>query len=225
MSEPLYLRRGNDKLGRSIWTWSMPAVTSCGPAPSEYCEQNCYAIGFRRFPTAVRAHERNHALAGDPSRLRQELSRDLRTLRAGSIVRLHVAGDFFDVDYARAWLHLVSDFEHLTFFSYTRAWTDAAICRVLTQLRSRPNISIWASSDWTMRAPPVSWLEARVFRSIEDARDAGYTVCPEQLGMKPSCEACQICWRVPRNSRFRLAFIDHRRLHRAGEGKHSSPAP
>lgn len=224
MSEPLYLRRGNDKLGRSIWTWSMPAVTACGPAPSEYCERSCYAIAFRRFPSVVRVHERNQALTGDLAVFRRELSDDLRTLRAGSVVRLHVAGDFFSANYAKTWLRLVSDFEHLTFYGYTRAWTDPEIRRVLTKLRARPNVSLWASSDWTMRSPPTSWLEARVFPRIDDARSRGYVVCPEQLGMKPSCDICQLCWRVPSDSRFRLAFIDHRQLHRAGEGKHSSPA-
>ena len=127
------------------------------------------------------------------------------------------------MDYAKAWSRLVVDFEHLTFFGYTRAWTDGSIRRVLAKLSFQPNVSLWASSDWTMPPSPPSWLEARVFRTIDDARSAGYVVCPEQLGVKPSCDICQLCWRVPTDSRFRLAFIDHRQLQRAGEGKHSSP--
>ena len=224
MRSPLYLQLGNDKLGRSIWTWSMPAVTACGTAPSAYCERSCYAIAFRRFPTVVRAHQRNHELTRDRTSFLTELRTDLGYLPAGSVVRLHVAGDFFSADYATTWLRLISGFEHLTFYGYTRAWTDREIHRVLAKVRARPNVRLWASSDWTMSRPPSRWPEARVFRSIADARAAGYIVCPEQLGEKPSCETCQLCWRIPQDSAFRLAFIDHVQLQRAGEGKYLSSA-
>ena len=224
MRRPLYLQRGNAKLGVSIWTWSIPAVTGCGPAPSEYCERSCYAIAFRRFPSAMQAHERNHELALDADVLRVELRLDLRSLPPGSVIRVHVAGDFFAVPYARVWRDLFREFPGLTFYAYTRSWTDPALRRTLIAMQHAPNVRLWASSDWTMQAPPPNWLEARVFRSIDDARAAGYAVCPEQLGAKASCEHCQLCWRVAPDSRFRLAFIDHGLLHRAGEGKHSSPA-
>jgi len=222
MRKPLYLQRGNDKLGRSVRTWSMPAVSGCGPAPSEYCVQRCYAIAFRRYPGVMRAHGRNLLLAQDARALEEALRTDLGCLPAGSVVRIHVAGDFFSKEYARAWRRVAREFDSLTIYAYTRAWTDRAIRRELDRMRALPNVRLWASSDSTMSVPPGDWLEARVFPAIAEAEDAGFVVCPEQLGRRASCEECQLCWRIPPDSGFRLAFIDHVQLQRAGEGKYSS---
>jgi hypothetical protein len=187
--------------------------------------RQCYALAFRRFPTVMQSHGRNLALAQDSNGLRTALRADLGCIPSGSIIRIHVAGDFFSKEYARTWRYLAREFDDRTFYAYTRAWTDRRIRRELERLSALPNVRVWASSDWTMSDPPPGWLEARVFRSIADAHDAEFTVCPEQLGRRPSCEECRLCWQIPQDGAFRLAFIDHVGLQRAGEGKyHSSSA-
>ncbi len=223
MRRPTYLQLGNDKLGRSIWTWSLPAVTGCGSAPSEYCVSRCYALGFRRFRSVMTAHARNHELALDSELFETELGVDLAMLPANSVVRVHVAGDFFSPSYGEAWCRLIGRFPNLTFYGYTRAWTDESLTTTLTALRMMPNARLWASTDWTMSDAPPGWPEARVFPSIDEAVARGYIVCPEQLGSRDSCEQCQLCWRIARDAKYRLAFIDHAQLRIAGEGKHSSP--
>src|SRR5260370_4194031 len=122
MRKRLYLQRGNAKLGRSIWTWTMPAVEACGAAPSAYCQQHCYAKAFARFPSAAAAHRRNWELARDLPRLRRGLHDDLQALSPDSVIRVHVAGDFFSRAYAHVWLTLMARFPHIVSYSCARAW-------------------------------------------------------------------------------------------------------
>jgi hypothetical protein len=63
------------------------------------------------------------------------------------VVRVHVAGDFYDEDYTQKWLEVIQELPHVQFFAYTRSWRVSDILPSLIQLAREPNMHLWWSID------------------------------------------------------------------------------
>jgi hypothetical protein len=214
LSEPTNL-----KLGFGIHGWSLPAILTC-PGMSHLCGRHCYAIqGFFLMPTVATAHARNYAFsksADFASWMRQILhARFVKTLR------VHVSGDFYDVDYTRKWRQIVEQSRGVTFFAYTRSWRQDDILPELLQLARYPNMHLWWSIDRETGPAPLVRGVKRAYMAIDDAdadsapndcdlvfrdqtrtilkRANGVLVCPPEQGIdrKPeiTCTRCGICWK------------------------------
>lgn len=216
------LTRGNQKLGhRLIWGFTLPSGTdTCCPGRTTICTRYCYSKRIELLrPKVHKAYQRNFLLTQ-----RKDFSRRVyHFLRAHRVrvVRIHVGGDFYSVDYAQKWLRVIEKSPRTRFYFYTRSWQDPPIRSVLEQMAAMPHCYAWFSCDAETGVPTslparvrLAWLQVDaqekapepvdlVFRqrgirrhglALVDAR-----VCPEQDGLRRStpvtCDACQYCLR------------------------------
>lgn len=136
---------GNTKLGPLIHSFSLPALTTC-PGATAACITACYArrghfvwpANSRRYQANLRASRR----AGFVRRINHEL-RD-QWVR---VLRVHVAGDFYDAPYVARWYAIARANPQVQFFAYTRSWRQAALQPLLVQLAGLPNWQLWWSED------------------------------------------------------------------------------
>ena len=101
------------------------------------------------------------------------------------LVRLHVLGDFYSVDYVQFWERCLDKFPGLAIWGYTH-WhpgTDIGdeIKRIRTAQWDRFSVRF---SDYTRDI-----LSA----NSEEIAEKG-VVCPEQTGKAKSCADCGLCW-------------------------------
>lgn len=211
------LRRGNNKLGENIHTWSLPAASTC-PGRSPLCERHCYAL-HGRYKTsplqlALAANLRASANPSFASTMIKEVRR-----RACHVVRVHVSGDFYSPQYAQAWAAVMGSCRKTRFYAYTRSWREPPVLPALREMASLPNCRLWFSCDRDTGLPPapppgvrLCWLQDRdeevpervhlVFRTrglrkTKPAHTPLKLVCPpERPNPSPhaTCGNCGKCW-------------------------------
>lgn len=206
---------GNRKLGDFVYTFSLPAVTTC-PGRSRLCEKACYAMRGTVL-LQQKAYARRHAAS-----LRDDfvdrMTREVR-LRGAGLVRLHVSGDFYSAEYVRKWAAVAAACPGVRFFAYTRSWRTPAVRRELARLARLPNVRLWYSCDKETGLPARTPRGVRVaYMAVDDAdvppaapdlafrvkrttvrkRIGGAVVCPVENGTAAkavvSCQKCGLCW-------------------------------
>lgn len=207
------LVRGNGALGPRVWHTDLPALLSC-PGASEWCHLvgNCYAQkGNYMFESVQKKYADNFGLLRfNPDEYEAQLRSELRKVRPDEWFRIHTSGDMFSVAQIELWARVITDHPHIPFWFTTRAWTVEKLRVAIEELLFPiANLRVWGSTDKTLGLPPEGWREARIFDTQDEAREAGYTVCPKQATPKrhDTCSTCGLCWRA--KPLFRLAFIQH----------------
>jgi len=143
-STPL-LQQGNSKLGRAIHVWSIPAVDTC-PGSTVICRSLCYATRHRfRFDSVKRRLAWNLR----QSRRSDFVERMITEIRSSGVLvlRVHVAGDFYDAEYVRKWLAIIKRSPRARFYSYSRSWRIASIASALEELAACSAMRLWYSVD------------------------------------------------------------------------------
>lgn len=231
----MLLRPGNAKLGKGLFSWSVPADTTC-PGKSEVCAAICYAKhGHYVFENVKTRLEINLEIA------RQNRFANLMTLeiarRKARRVRVHAAGDFYSVAYTRAWLQIVQACPDTEFWAYTRSWMVKRLRPLLLQLARQPNFTLWLSGDRSMPRPP-RWKHTYVcYVALDDDDKPSYKadlvfrhrpktvvksmngaiVCPVENGVQlkhndMTCAQCRLCFDPQRLAVLRrrraIAFAD-----------------
>src|ERR1700710_70889 len=112
------LSQGTDKLGGTIFGWSLPAIRSC-PGRSAICSRLCYATHGRFATRKVKAlmewRLQQCKKPGFVADMVDELFR-----RGVLVCRIHVAGDFMTPTYTAKWIEIVQKSQNVKFFAYTR---------------------------------------------------------------------------------------------------------
>jgi len=202
------LTRGNAKLGPTIYHFDLPAgpQASC-PGASAYCASICYARHGHYLFGSVQAKYAANLAAMRAGTLEPQLAAELDNLAAGTVIRLHTSGDFPTVAYVRVWARLAVSHPSLTFYGYTRSWNVRRLLPALEVLRQLPNVTLWASTDPTMPAPPANWPTTQIVPTFADA--PGIAHCPEQTGKRKNCASCGLCWNANLRPTSKLAFKLH----------------
>lgn len=143
---PHMLTEGNTHLGRDIWTFSLPAVSTC-PGLSLVCLLVCYAMRPRfACGPGLRLHKANWARAQEPKLFVRQMDLEIKFRRV-RLLRIHVAGDFYSPEYVRSWMQVAKKNPSTTFFFYTRSWRAPAIREPLVEFASMANVYAWWSED------------------------------------------------------------------------------
>lgn len=196
------LTQGNAKLGRRVWTFSLPAGDSC-PGATAFCARVCYA---KRGRVALQRSRYLQTFDLAIPVLEPRLRSELGALPPRAAVRIHASGDFHSAAYIDMWARLASEHPGRAFWAYTRSWAVAELLPALAELGALPNVALWASVDPTTEtAPPAGWRVAGIVADWADA--PGIAHCPEQTGRRTSCSDCGLCWRAKPGAR--LAFHLH----------------
>lgn len=208
------LTDGNNKLGQGIFTFSLPAVTTC-PGSSPACRAECYADRGRfRWLRAVY----NRKL--EATREEGFAARVVAQIRRQFIgcVRIHVSGDFYSAAYVDAWIAVAKACPETRFYAYTRSWRVPEIRKALQRLARCKNVRLWYSCDrdtgipddvpkrvrlaWMQTAhddvPPRADLVFRVvrLRKVVAKRIGLALVCPVENGAtkhNTDCGRCRVC--------------------------------
>lgn len=127
---------------------------SC-PGATAVCEQVCYAGRSEKAYTSVRKLvEHNFDLLKDASfdqmvwLLAEMMDRFTATCTkrgAAKIFRIHWDGDFFSLEYAKAWATVIKYNPDVQFWAYTRSFVPAL--NVVPTLTGIDNLSLYLSAD------------------------------------------------------------------------------
>lgn len=193
----------NSKLGGSVtkgaWAGSpifsltleerATCPSSCHMLASCYGNSMSFAARYRHGPELERAIE-------------NEVLYRARRNPDGLVIRLHILGDFYSVDYVGLWASLLRRTESLRVFGYTAWPEDSAIGRSILRL-PWPRFAIrFSSAD---RGP----RRAVTLRSAaEAAGKKNLIVCPVETGRARSCGTCGLCW-SPAAKKKTIGFIVH----------------
>jgi hypothetical protein len=212
------LVKGNAKMGKDIWLWSIPAGPTC-PGKSDLCNARCYAQkGFYNMPNVQKSLMDNYELSKAKTFVKDVVSFvDKKKIQ---LVRIHGAGDFYGVEYIRKWHSIISKSPNTRFYAYTRSWRIPKLKDALNAMVSDcKNIKMWWSLDVETGYPDV--IPPRVktaYMSIgtEDEPERGTNlvfrdyplrgiiqkkindvlVCPPENGITDvTCSKCGFCWR------------------------------
>jgi len=159
------------------------------------CPRRCAAWSFC-YGNNMQAAER--IVAGEA--LERRLEGELAALQVrhpdGFLVRLHILGDFYSLDYVRLWSRAIDRLPALHVFGFTARCPEGdPIGRALLAL---------ASLAWDRFALRFSGAEGPVMASrISDDGDPEAIACPAQSGATDCCATCGLCWQSNRSIAFR----------------------
>lgn len=209
--------RGNSKLGRSIWTFSLPPVSTC-PTATRTCLRHCYAVWFYNRFVSLRLPYRNNQNATTKSDFSKRIIQIIRQIKHITAFRIHPSGEFYSSSYIRKWVQIVRELPHVRFFAYTRAWLDLNNLPALRELSLLHNMRLWLSTDRETGLPPeipatrIAYMSVgdddipsndpdlifRVRRKKPRIRLGRSLVCPVENGTPNgaalTCQQCRICF-------------------------------
>lgn len=186
--------KGNAKLGKSVHTfsilsgWTCPAAKDClskvyvnngkrtlkdGPDT----EFRCFSASQEVVYTGV-YNSRKHNIDMLRGKTREEMVKLLtKSIPAKSdIIRIHVAGDFFNQNYFDAWCQTAKDNPEKLFYAYTKSlkyWLDARKRKIIPK-----NLVLTASyggrHDNLIKKNKLRY--AQVVYSVKEAEDLGLEI-------------------------------------------------
>lgn len=224
----------NGKVSKIANAFGLPAgkAFSC-PGATSVCESVCYAgklekvyKGVRNVLTDNYAQLTAATFSGKVMLLHTmitEFVAECDKRNADKAFRIHWDGDFFDREYASAWATVVRLFPDVTFWVYTRSFTNAL--NVIDIIADIPNLAVYLSVDtdneeWAdviiaeypsvMVASLADTMDeaARVIERVRGDNKPG-AKCPELIGALPlisvkggACFACGLCPKGKADIRF-----------------------
>jgi hypothetical protein len=138
-------------------------------------------------------------------RLERELGWLEVRCQTGFVVRLHVIGDFYSVEYVNFWRRMIANIPTLRVYGYTARWDyeKDPIARALMDFAHEQ----WAGERrFAIRfsnAPAEHCTTITIEHPYQKPDDA--ILCPQQTGQTESCSTCALCWSTTR----RIAFLQH----------------
>ena len=139
MSQLLKFFRGNAKLGKHIHTFSLPSGFTCPGALECLSKSNretgkitdgkstqfrCFSASQEtQYPNvrAARWHNFDLLRGKTQDEMFDLLHKSILTLKNLTIIRVHVAGDFFSQDYFNAWTRIAAAHHTTKFYAYTKS--------------------------------------------------------------------------------------------------------
>lgn len=181
--------------GLPIYTLTLEERATCPRTCHHWL--TCYGNSMPR----ARRHVHGSALE---RRLDQELAAKSVQHPQGYVVRLHVLGDFYSVEYVQKWHGWLIEHPRLHVFGYTAWQDDSVIGNTIRQVREkfpeRFAIRTSAAESLPMGATTIWRLDrGRVLEGI---------VCPAQSGDTECCGSCGLCW-SDRLKDDTIVFIAH----------------
>lgn len=136
-----HVSKGNSKT--ECFSFDLPAKVTC-PGMTTECGNDCYAAKFMRVYKGVDAkYQRNLELANATGFVDYMVA----NIPIDCQFRIHVSGDFKDVDYVRMWIEICKARPDVTFYAYTRSWQIPAIWTVIRSLHRLGNVNVNLSVD------------------------------------------------------------------------------
>lgn len=175
--------------GWPIYTLTLEERATCPRSCSEWL--SCYGNNMQAAERIEAGPEFERALCAEVSALAAAHPR-------GFMIRLHVLGDFYSLDYVAIWSSLLKRHAQLHLFGFTHYEPSSTIGRSIARLA--------LDFGWQRAAIRFSGQHHGERASIVvDAGDAAgeAIVCPAQTGASDCCGTCALCWQSERSIAFR----------------------
>jgi len=153
--------------------------------------RDCYG---NAMPRSIRHKAGDALLVG----LYCELSEYQERFPHGFVVRLHILGDFYSLQYVEFWRLCLDAFPALHVFGYTARADEIGegVRKLSTEKWDRFAIR---SSGGGLEGVPAA-------RTIDTAAERGDAIiCPAQTGRTDCCATCALCWSTTKT----IAFLKH----------------
>jgi len=186
----------NKKLGRKVksGTWANKYMYSLTLTERATCPPSCHhwidCYG-NNMPFAYR-----YSTEGLMPQLEREVLALLKKHKNGVVIRLHVLGDFYSVQYVEFWHRLLQQNLKLSIFGYTARSFDDNIGKAIYYMNAAyPDQCVIRHSgnydydEWWSYAADESY-EGECF------------TCPEQTNKVKSCADCGLCWTTSKTVKF-----------------------
>jgi len=132
--------------------------------------------------------------------LTTRIHQDIKDLKGKFVmIRLHILGDFFNVQYVYFWDLMLTLYPNIAIYGYTanstssKLETSRNIAQAILSLRikHKKRFSVRFSNDLTQEfsANSEELQTPQIHKSIQ---------CPEQIGLTESCGSCALCWEQPK---------------------------
>jgi hypothetical protein len=194
--------KANVKLGERVQkgAWKGLPIFSLTLEERKTCPRSCVewlTCYGNNMPWATRFN------AGEA--LERQIESDLIELSAkhpnGFVVRLHVLGDFYSVEYVRFWERMLRLHPALRIFGYTAHDPFAgAIGYEVWRLRESNwrRFAVRTSNGGRSTGPNTR----TIFRGLrldpsQDVAKGEEVKCPAQMRVSESCATCTLCWSAP----------------------------
>ena len=106
--------------------------------------------------------------------------------KEGILIRLHVVGDFFSVNYVKFWKKMLSKYSNISIFGYTARTPLSDIGKEIVILRRL---------KWDRFSVRFSNSVMELSANSEDLLNSKQgIICPEQLDKTKNCANCGLCW-------------------------------
>lgn len=149
---------------------------------------DCYGNGMN-FATRFQAGK---ALE---DKLKIEVAKLAKDYPKGFVIRLHVLGDFYSIEYAELWESFLKQYPNLHVFGYT-ARHAGFIGHCIEMLNILYRNRFWVRSSHKDSLYSMAAVEIPNRLSI---------TCPQQTGKTKACVTCGLCWSVNKP----IHFISH----------------
>jgi len=163
------------------------------------CPRYCYHWDDCYGNNMMFAHRIQHGQELEQA-IEKEIA-ELTTIYRGVIVRLHVLGDFYSVDYVALWQGLLAKHDNLAIWGFTGHKPASDIGLAIRAVRGgfgdRFAVRFSNAPDVLFSANSAEISKPEKGRSV---------VCPEQTGAAESCAACTVCWSAPDRQ---VLFLTH----------------
>ena len=205
-TEKVIKKSKNKKLGKKvtkgifknmpIYTVTLEERATC----SNTCEhwKTCYG---NNMPFATR-YKADNALTDAMEIELEELNRKNKN---GFLVRLHVLGDFYSLDYCGIWCTWLNKFENLYVYGYSERKRHTPIGSALDAMRhlynERFRVRISGdiySGNWTA----LSYDNRFAKKQLKEKKAF---LCPVQEDKTDNCGTCGLCWTSSKN----VVFLTH----------------
>ena len=172
--------------GKRLYSLTLEERTTC-PASCHHWD-DCYG---NNMPFAHRFKTPNIDLF-----LEKEIAELMEKHKEGIVIRLHVLGDFFSVEYVRFWREMLFEYPKLCIFGYTGREDATLIGREIWMMNNQFN------ERCVIRSSRSKEYDSAWSYAAEESFEGPSFVCPEQTEKLPSCAACGLCWSVPKTVKF-----------------------
>lgn len=174
-------------LGSRLFSLTLTERATC-PTSCHHWE-DCYG---NNMPFAHRFD-----VVGLEDKLRIEVAELCKKYPNGVVIRLHVLGDFYSVEYLKFWEEMLSQHNNLRVFGYTAREIDSPIGAAIHR------INVLQPDRFVVRySRNMETKRSGLWYAAEESFDGKHFDCPEQSGKLESCAACGLCWTVQNTVRF-----------------------
>lgn len=195
------ISKSNSKLGK-IASFSTPAGKTCNE--SLWCGKKCYAKKLERiFPNVKKSYELNY-LATQSKDFVATINKHISKMQS-KVFRLHVSGDWFNLQYIYNWIKIIKANPDISFYTYTHSWTNANLLPHLETIKNLPNMTLFISVDESNKAAAKELVAANnswrlafagddTLLSLNTEFSTKIIQCPQQIKKGITCDKCKYCF-------------------------------